>query len=373
MKIKISKNQWKAVGRKAGWMKQGQAAYTGLPNETEMIKDPSCPPEVLQRVLERGEDDYVSHNAADNPNCPPEALAMVLKRGNNNLVSYNAAANRNCPAEALKMVLERGKDDLVSYVATGNPNCPPEALQKVLERGKSGWVSLKAVMNHNCPVEALKMVLERGKDNGISQFAARNPSCPPEALAMVLERGKDDHVSRCAADNRNCPAEALQKVLEREKDDWVSGNAANNPNCPPEARKEWMTKLHSATTHATNNQIKISKNQWKAAGRKAGWMKTSQITPDDGYADGGESYTDEEMDLMENTFKYYINLDERSEFYADVRDHTGKTVFEIKANDEEDNIFADGFMKHKNDLNGLKEYLVHLGIMQPTQRLIKGN
>ena len=37
-------------------------------------------------------------------------------------------------------------------------------------------------------------------------------------------------------------------------------------------------------------------------GKKAGWIKTAVI-PDDGYADGGEPYTDEEMDLMEKQDK----------------------------------------------------------------------
>jgi len=44
-------------------------------------------------------------------------------------------------------------------------------------------------------------------------------------------------------------------------------------------------------------KIKLSKSQWEFIGKKAGWMKTA-IIPDDGYADGGEPYTDEEMELM---------------------------------------------------------------------------
>jgi len=76
------------------------------------------------------------------------------------------------------------------------------------------------------------------------------------------------------------------------------------------------------------------------------------------------------------TFKYHINLDERGSFYADVRNQDGKTVFEIKAGDElgpdETSIFEDGWMKHKDDLGGLKAYLVDLGIMSPSQKLVTG-
>lgn len=43
--------------------------------------------------------------------------------------------------------------------------------------------------------------------------------------------------------------------------------------------------------------LKMSRKEWLNIGKKAGW-KVSQIIPDDGYADGGEPYTDEEMDLM---------------------------------------------------------------------------
>jgi len=47
-------------------------------------------------------------------------------------------------------------------------------------------------------------------------------------------------------------------------------------------------------------KIKLSKSQWEQIGKKAGWIsKKSQVISDDGYADGGEPYTDDEMDLME--------------------------------------------------------------------------
>ena len=77
-------------------------------------------------------------------------------------------------------------------------------------------------------------------------------------------------------------------------------------------------------------------------------------------------------------YAYHINLDERGTFYADVRDASGKTVFEIKIDDGEPdcdhwndgNIFEDGFMKHKHDMAGLKEYLVSLGHMRPNSILV---
>jgi hypothetical protein len=79
------------------------------------------------------------------------------------------------------------------------------------------------------------------------------------------------------------------------------------------------------------------------------------------------------------TYMYHINLDERGTFYADVRNSSGKTVFEIKIDDSTDpnydhgdggNIFTDGFMKHKHDMDGLRQYLIHLGVMSPKTRLV---
>ena len=45
-------------------------------------------------------------------------------------------------------------------------------------------------------------------------------------------------------------------------------------------------------------KIKLSKGQWEKVGRTAGWMKEAQTIPSDGFADGGEAYTEEEMDFM---------------------------------------------------------------------------
>lgn len=71
--------------------------------------------------------------------------------------------------------------------------------------------------------------------------------------------------------------------------------------------------------------------------------------------------------------KYFINLDERGVFYADVR-RNGETIFEIKINHEYgqyDNIFEDGFMKNKFDLAGLTEYLNYLGLIKENDGAIQ--
>ena len=70
-----------------------------------------------------------------------------------------------------------------------------------------------------------------------------------------------------------------------------------------------------------------------------------------------------------NRLEYFINLDERGEFYADVR-RDGKTIFEIEGFE----IFEDGFMKHKEDLEGLENYLSYLGLLSAFDGyLVAGN
>ena len=65
-------------------------------------------------------------------------------------------------------------------------------------------------------------------------------------------------------------------------------------------------------------------------------------------------------------YSYYINLDERGEFYADVRNHAERTVLEIRGFD----IFEDGYMTDKDDLNGLCDYMVEMGICEKTDNIL---
>jgi hypothetical protein len=65
------------------------------------------------------------------------------------------------------------------------------------------------------------------------------------------------------------------------------------------------------------------------------------------------------------TFHYYINLDERGEFNADVRDENDNTVLEITGDD-----FEMGVLKHKHDHDGLWRHLINLGIIKHGDKLV---
>lgn len=70
---------------------------------------------------------------------------------------------------------------------------------------------------------------------------------------------------------------------------------------------------------------------------------------------------------MARDLKYHINLDERGEFYADVR-RGEKTILEIKGNE----MFEDGFMKNKDDVRGLQQYLHATGLAAWDEEVVKG-
>lgn len=58
-------------------------------------------------------------------------------------------------------------------------------------------------------------------------------------------------------------------------------------------------------------------------------------------------------------FGYYINLDERGEFYADIRNKIGMTVFAIRTDgSDEDLLGPDGVMRHKDDIDQLRKTLI---------------
>ena len=68
-------------------------------------------------------------------------------------------------------------------------------------------------------------------------------------------------------------------------------------------------------------------------------------------------------------YEYYINLNERGCFFADVRDYEGDSIFEIHGFD----IFEGGFMSDLCDLEGLHELLVSQGYISKTDNLVRGN
>lgn len=72
------------------------------------------------------------------------------------------------------------------------------------------------------------------------------------------------------------------------------------------------------------------------------------------------------------TFGYYINLDERGSFDADLRDMDDKSLMTVsnEEQDEDGNVVQGeiglveaGYMKHGRDIDGLASYAIQMGII----------
>jgi len=75
------------------------------------------------------------------------------------------------------------------------------------------------------------------------------------------------------------------------------------------------------------------------------------------------------QNLTMKAFEYYINLDERGEFFADVRDSNGETIYEIHGFD----LFEERYMLDKYDVENLADYLADLGILPAGSAITLGN
>jgi hypothetical protein len=74
------------------------------------------------------------------------------------------------------------------------------------------------------------------------------------------------------------------------------------------------------------------------------------------------------------TYEYFINLDERGYFNADVRDpDTGETIFEIVDIEHANELIEDGFLSTVHDAAEIGDYLDELGIINEEDIVIEGN
>jgi hypothetical protein len=124
----------------------------------------------------------------------------------------------------------------------------------------------------------------------------------------------------------------------------------------PEALAAWI--WHHGATETTKREILRAERAWKRAG---GLART--YNPDKGRwrrLSGGKrrGYFPLGPRLGPTHYTYYIDLDERGEFRADVRDENDKAVFDIDGYE----IFEDGFMRDQTDMRGLLAYMIDLGI-----------
>jgi len=84
--------------------------------------------------------------------------------------NWKVAENTTDP-NILRRILEKGNDDVVSKCAAYNPYCPPDILREILGKGNDDWVSWLAAKNPNCPVDVkYKWLRDTGKINNEHDF-----------------------------------------------------------------------------------------------------------------------------------------------------------------------------------------------------------
>ncbi|TBW57423.1 hypothetical protein EZI54_07125 [Marinobacter halodurans] len=74
--------------------------------------------------------------------------------------------------------------------------------------------------------------------------------------------------------------------------------------------------------------------------------------------------------VSDGRFGYFINLDERGAFSADVRDLSGYTVFSYDSMEQVAEDIDAGFIKHAKDLSGIGEMLVSHGLIPESAELL---
>lgn len=76
--------------------------------------------------------------------------------------------------------------------------------------------------------------------------------------------------------------------------------------------------------------------------------------------------------MQREIFGFFVNLDERGDFYADVRNSEGKTVLEIKTgpNGEPPELIESGYMTNKQDIQGLTDYMREMSLIGKEDRVL---
>jgi hypothetical protein len=134
-----------------------------------------------------------------------------------------------------------------------------------------------------------------------------------------------------------------QYGMKAKQYDALSGEAARR-NLTPGEKKFVDTFAAMLNGDASEQDMEQAWQAWMATPQAHSPSKTAQV---------------EKNWFPQATYQYYINLDERGYFYADVRNSSGKTVFEIKAGDSlpegQTSIFEDGFIEAQGRPRGAQE------------------
>lgn len=127
-----------------------------------------------------------------------------------------------------------------------------------------------------------------------------------------------------------------------------------------------LPKMDSPETDSPANQYPALENTLSRSleGNPFNDVAMERMLLETGIMNKGDS-----LYVNSGNFGYFVNLDERGLFNADVRDHAEMSVFTIVSMDQLNEMIDDGFLRHTTDTDGLFDYLVSRDILNNDDEL----
>jgi len=117
-----------------------------IKNEIKLVEDAKTSPEILEKIFTK----YIKKGNGIT------LFTKYIKEGKGNRITQKIAMNPSCPIQLLEKILLEEKQDITSWGAILNPNCPSYLLEKLLEKSNkdSGGYFYHVANNPNCPIKA---------------------------------------------------------------------------------------------------------------------------------------------------------------------------------------------------------------------------
>lgn len=176
----------------------------------DMAKDPRTPADILEQLLERGQQEAI----AENPAAPESLLRRIADRpqphdGVLRVIAKNPKAPPDLLVRFVRQPHENRTHSNVSMLdlVLANPNLPVEERERLLlekEKDEKNAKDREFMSRRTNSPYALGEVVKSGQRNAL-YTAARNPLTPAHILEQ-LAKHPDESVRRVLVDNQNLPA-----------------------------------------------------------------------------------------------------------------------------------------------------------------------
>ena len=177
----------------------------------ELLKNPSCPVEVLEHFAECQPQELLHEMIASNPSCPKNLMQQIFYKTKKLEVLRALASNPNCHSELMIQLFHTGDDDVI-YDLLRNQNCSEEFLQTVFD---TSFDVEEALKHKNASLSMLKSGAETvyiGNHRGVATTLSNKIT--PEILEMIVDKGNVDFF---VLKHPKCTVDLMHKILSRRK------------------------------------------------------------------------------------------------------------------------------------------------------------